>query len=237
MQKFCLSHSQNNKIDDYQTWRTHFWRNSTRVVTKLDTPKSGFRVKTGTKLNIEFSYVLPRTIRQWRKNVLHNFKSLARIILLRCLQKAAGASSAEFQIKLAETAEEVENVIKQYATDTRSTFVVYKKDKSFGSLSESDLHFDKKANLEFWCKEIFWQCLWAFFLIVLSGCWLVGQANSNHMTCKKGSGASLCGQASLVDSIACVGWRAFGFSISFSFPKKLNEIQAQKSLCEVRSIS
>lgn len=47
------------------------------------------------------------------------------------------ASSAEFQIKLAETAEEVENVIKQYATDTRSTFVVYKKDKSFGSRGES----------------------------------------------------------------------------------------------------
>ena len=102
--------------------------------------QSGFREKTGTKLKNEFSYAPTVFIfKVWRA-------------LVRCLPKSSSvANSAEFQIKLAETAEEVENVIKQYAMDTRSTFVVYKKDKSFGSLGESLAGSCKlmKANLEF----------------------------------------------------------------------------------------
>ena len=77
-----------------------------------------------------------------------------------------------------------------------------------------------------------------FFLECAFGM-LIGWASELQSHDKKGSAASLCGQALLVDAIALVRWRAFRFwgLHIFSLQKKLSEIQAQKSLCEVRSIS
>ena len=40
------------------------------------------------------------------------------------------------QIREAQAAEEVEDVIKRYEMDTKSTFIVYKKDKTFGSMGK-----------------------------------------------------------------------------------------------------
>ena len=62
------------------------------------------------------------------------------------------------QIREAQAAEEVEDVIKRYEMDTRSTFIVYKKDKTFGSMGKYTHRYEygtKSAhcNIDF-CYEI-----------------------------------------------------------------------------------
>ena len=72
------------------------------------------------------------------------------------------------QIREAQAAEEVEDVIKRYEMDTRSTFIVYKKDTTFGSMGKythryeygtksahAALIFVMKLNLcAGWCKTL-----------------------------------------------------------------------------------
>ena len=54
---------------------------------------------------------------------------MARISEMSSIIKSTDENS---QIREAQAAEEVEDEIKRYEMDTRSTFIVYKKDKTFG---------------------------------------------------------------------------------------------------------